>query len=126
MQVQIPLNFKIGAASSAWQTEGWEVKKENQDSYLDAWYKNETFVWHNGVGPDVATKFMTEYPKDIAAVKTIGIQCYRTSINWSRFFVDHEHLIVDEDYAQHIDDVINSLIDAGIEPMLCLEHYEVP
>ena len=35
-------------------------------------------------------------------------------------------MIIDEEYAAHIDAVINALIAAGVEPMLCLEHYDLP
>lgn len=126
MKLTIPENFVIGAASSAWQTEGWKGKKDNQDSFLDLWFKNETFVWHDGYGPDVATNFMENYQQDIDLMKEIHLTHYRTSINWARFFTDHEKLIVDEDYAAHIDAVVDSLIAADVEPMLCLEHYEVP
>lgn len=126
MKLSIPENFILGAASSAWQTEGWKGKKEGQDSYLDEWYKKEKFVWHNGYGPAVATNFMEKYQEDIDLMKEIGLTHYRTSINWARFFVDHDKLIVDEQYATHIDSVINALIVAGVEPMLCLEHYESP
>lgn len=24
-------------------------EKEGQDSFIDSWYKNEHFVWHNGM-----------------------------------------------------------------------------
>ncbi|MFV0557470.1 MAG: glycoside hydrolase family 1 protein [Enterococcus sp.] len=126
MNIKIPENFILGAASSAWQTEGWQGKKEGQDSFLDSWYKNEKFVWHNGYGPAVATNFMEKYPEDVALMKEIHLTHYRTSINWARFFTDYENLVVDEDYAQHIDDVVDALLVAGVEPMLCLEHYEVP
>lgn len=126
MSTKIPQNFILGAAASAWQTEGWSGKKEGQDSYLDVWYKEETFVWHEGYGPAVATDFMNQYKTDVALMKDIGLTHYRTSINWSRYFTDYENLIVDEEYAQHIDDVINELVEAGVEPMICLEHYELP
>ncbi|MHC5228078.1 glycoside hydrolase family 1 protein [Enterococcus sp. LJL99] len=126
MKISIPKNFIIGAASSAWQTEGWKGKKEGQDSFIDSWYKNERFVWHDGFGPAVATNFMENYSEDIKLMKEIKLTHYRTSINWARFFTDYENLIVDEEYAQHIDDVVDGLIAAGVEPMLCLEHYEVP
>lgn len=122
----IPDNFIIGAASSAWQTEGWKGKKEGQDSYLDTWYKNERHVWHEGYGPGVATNFYERYGEDVAYMKEIGLTHYRTSINWARFFTDYETLEVDEEYAQHIDDVIDALLEAGVEPILCLEHYELP
>ncbi|MCI1891594.1 MAG: glycoside hydrolase family 1 protein [Schleiferilactobacillus harbinensis] len=124
--MQIPEGFMLGAASSAWQTEGWHGKKAGQDSYLDDWFKHEYFVWHAGKGPDVATDFMTRYSEDVALMKEIGLSHYRTSINWSRFFTDYENLVVDEDYADHVNNVINALISANVEPMIAIEHYEVP
>lgn len=126
MKLRIPNNFILGAASSAWQTEGWKGKKEGQDSFLDSWYNEENFVWHDGYGPAVATDFMEKYPSDIEMMKKIKLTHYRTSINWARFFTDYENLVVDEDYVAHINQVIDGLIVAGVEPMLCLEHYEVP
>ena len=126
MEISIPKDFIIGAAASAWQTEGWKGKKAGQDSFIDSWYKNERFVWHEGYGPAVATNFMENYEKDIALMKEIHLTHYRTSINWSRFFTDYEKLIVDEEYAAHIDEIIDRQIEAGVEPMICLEHYEVP
>ena len=39
MKRTIPKDFILGAAASAWQTEGWSGKKAGQDSYLDAWYQ---------------------------------------------------------------------------------------
>lgn len=122
----IPQDFIIGAASSAWQTEGWKGKKEGQDSYLDTWYKNERHVWHEGYGPGVATNFYERYQEDIDLMKEVGLTHFRTSINWARFFTDYETLEVDEDYAGYVDRVIDALIAAGVEPMLCLEHYELP
>ena len=59
-------------------------------------------------------------------MQEVHLTHYRTSINWARFFTDHEQLIVDEDYAAHIDQLIDQLLAAGVEPMLCLEHYELP
>lgn len=126
MKINIPRQFILGAASSAWQTEGWKGKKEGQDSFIDSWYKNENFVWHNGYGPAVATNFMENYQQDVELMKQIHLTHYRTSINWARFFTDYERCIVDEEYAAHIDRVVDALIEAGVEPMLCLEHYEVP
>lgn len=126
MEIEIPKNFILGAAASAWQTEGWNGKKDGQDSFLDCWFKNEHFVWHNGLGPDIATNFIEKYNEDINLMREISLTHYRTSINWARFFTDYENFIVDEEYAGHIDNVIDSLIESGIAPMLCLEHYEVP
>ncbi|MDQ0973375.1 beta-glucosidase/6-phospho-beta-glucosidase/beta-galactosidase [Neobacillus niacini] len=124
--MKIPRNFILGAAASAWQTEGWAGKKTKQDSYLDLWYKNNKHVWHNGYGPAIATDFYHRFKEDIVLMKEIGLTHYRTSINWSRFLLDYESVIVDEEYADYTDQVINELLKNGIEPMICLEHYELP
>lgn len=126
LKIKVPEDFILGAAVSAWQTEGWTDKKDFQDSYLDSWYKNNKNVWHNGFGPTVATDFYNRYKEDIGYMKEIGLTHFRTSINWSRFLIDYENAVVDETYAAYIDNVINELIESGIEPMICLEHYELP
>ncbi|WP_410013665.1 glycoside hydrolase family 1 protein [Sodalis sp. C49] len=126
VSIAIPADFILGAAASAWQTEGWSGKKPGQDSYLDLWYQQDRHVWHNGYGPAVATDFIHRYAEDVALMKQAGLTHYRTSINWSRFLVDHEQVIVDEDYAAYIDNFLDEMIRQGIEPMICLEHYELP
>lgn len=125
-QITIPNDFILGAAASAWQTEGWSGKKAGQDSWLDLWYKNDRHVWHNGYGPAVATDFINRYREDVALMKQAGLTHYRTSINWSRFLTDYENATVDEEYAAYYDALFDEMHRQGIEPMICLEHYELP
>ncbi|MDR2265817.1 MAG: glycoside hydrolase family 1 protein [Enterobacter asburiae] len=125
-QITIPNDFILGAAASAWQTEGWSGKKAGQDSWLDLWYKNDRHVWHNGYGPAVATDFINRYREDVALMKQAGLTHYRTSINWSRFLTDYENATVDEEYAAYYDALFDEMHFQGIEPMICLEHYELP
>lgn len=122
----IPPDFILGAASSAWQTEGWSGKKPGQDSWLDLWYQNDRHVWHDGYGPAGATDLINRYEEDVALMKQAGLTHYRTSINWSRFFTDYEKGIVDEEYAAYYDRFLDAIRAAGVEPMICLEHYELP
>ena len=104
-----------------------ERKKRRTGSFIDSWYKNEHFVWHNGYGPAVATNFMEQYQQDVDLMKSIHLTHYRTSINWGLVFSLITRIcIADEEYAQHISEMIDSLIEADVEPMICLEHYEVP
>ncbi|WP_312544332.1 glycoside hydrolase family 1 protein [Pantoea eucalypti] len=124
--VHIPENFILGAAASAWQTEGWSGKKPGQDSWPDAWYQQDRHVWHNGYGPAVATDFINRFSEDVALMKASGLTHYRTSINWSRFLIDYETATVDEEYAAYYDRLIDEMQRQGIELMLCLEHYELP
>lgn len=122
----IPADFILGAAASAWQTEGWSGKKEGQDSWPDLWYKNDRHVWHNGYGPAVATDFINRFREDVQLMKQAGLTHYRTSINWSRFLTDYENGTVDEEYAAYYDQLFDEMRANGIEPMICLEHYELP
>lgn len=122
----IPGDFILGAAASAWQTEGWSGKKAGQDSWIDLWYKNDRQVWHNGYGPAVATDFINRFREDVALMKQAGLTHYRTSINWSRFLTDYENATVDEEYAAYYDVLFAEMHRQGIEPMICLEHYELP
>ncbi|MCD4558269.1 glycoside hydrolase family 1 protein [Lelliottia nimipressuralis] len=124
--ISIPQDFILGAAASAWQTEGWSGKKEGQDSWIDLWYKNDRHVWHNGYGPAVATDFINRFREDVALMKQAGLTHYRTSINWSRFLTDYENVTVDEEYAAYYDALFDEMHLQGIEPMICLEHYELP
>lgn len=124
--VKLPEGFFLGAAASAWQTEGWTDKKEHQDSYIDLWYKENKNVWHNGYGPTIATDYYRRYQEDIGYMQEIGMDCYRTSLNWSRFLSDYENIVIDETYASYYDKMLDELIARGIEPMVCLEHYEIP
>ncbi|HBZ7628069.1 TPA: glycoside hydrolase family 1 protein, partial [Klebsiella pneumoniae] len=126
VKMAIPRDFILGAAASAWQTEGWSGKQEGQDSWPDLWYKNDRHVWHNGYGPAVATDFINRFREDVQLMKLAGLTHYRTSINWSRFLTDYENVTVDEAYATYYDQLFDELLANGIEPMICLEHYELP
>jgi len=123
---QIPQNFYMGASASAWQTEGWAGKGEGRDSWADAFYKAVPSRWHNGIGTIVATDFYNRYREDIGLMKTLGLTAHRTSIQWPRFMLDPIKGIVDEEAVKFYEDVIDAQIEAGVEPMICLEHWEIP
>ncbi|WP_238883472.1 glycoside hydrolase family 1 protein [Clostridium sp. YIM B02551] len=123
---ELPKDFFVGAAVSAWQTEGWSGKKDGQDSYMDLWYKSTPELWHDGYGPTIATDFYNRYKEDVQLMKKVGLQSFRTSIDWSRFIINYETVEVNEEAAEYYDNLIDELIANGIEPMICLEHYELP
>lgn len=126
IKYQIPENFLIGASAAAWQTEGWTGKKEGQDSLLDAAYKFSPERWHNGYGPAVATDFYNRYKEDCALMKDLGLKAFRTSIDWSRFIKNYETGEVAEEAAAYYSSLVDELIAKGIEPVICLEHWELP
>ncbi|MFV0382131.1 MAG: glycoside hydrolase family 1 protein [Breznakia sp.] len=123
---KLPPNFEFGSSSSAWQTEGWAGKKEDQTHFVDMMYKVAPERWHNNIGPKVATDFYHRYEEDIKLMKEIGITIYRTSIDWSRFICNYETNEIDPAGLEFYTRVIDCMIEHGIEPMICLEHWELP
>lgn len=123
---QIPDTFLIGASAAAWQTEGWTGKKTGQDSLIDAAYKFSPERWYKGYGPTVATDFYNRYKEDCALMKELGLKAFRTSLDWSRFIKNYETGEIDDEAAAFYSSLVNELIAKGIEPLICLEHWELP
>jgi 6-phospho-beta-glucosidase len=126
MKYFLTKNFMMGASAAAWQTEGWEGKKPGQESLIDAAYKVNPDRWYKGYGPTIATDFYHRYKEDCKLMKEMGLKAYRTSIDWSRFIKNYETGEVNEDAAAFYDDVVDELIKNGVEPIICLEHWELP
>lgn len=126
MLYTFPDDFKIGATGAAWQMEGETGKKPHQHHFPHLMYNAHPERWHNGVGPTIASDFYRNYKEDVKLFREVGIRQYRFNIDWSRFIADYETGEVDEDGAAYYDDVVNRLIAEGIEPVLCLEHWELP
>lgn len=126
VKYKLPEGFKFGSSASAFQTEGWTGKKPHQENYVDMMYKDAPERWYQGIGTTIATDFYNRYEEDIKLMKELGIQVYRTSIDWSRFITDYETNEIDQDALEFYTKVIDCMLENGIEPMICLEHWEVP
>lgn len=123
---KLPEGFKFGSSASAFQTEGRTGKKAHQENYVDMMYKDAPERWYQGIGPTIATDFYNRYEEDIHLMKELGIQVYRTSIDWSRMITNYETNEIDSEAFEYYTKMIDCLIENGIQPMLCLEHWEVP
>lgn len=67
------------------------------------------------------------YKQDIARMAAAGVQSYTFTISWSRilpFAVPGSP--VNQQGIDHYDDLINTLLEYGITPMVTLNHYDSP
>lgn len=87
-KLTFPDGFWWGAASSGPQTEGWYGKRH--ENVMDKWYRVARNDFFNGVGPDVASDFCHRYPEDFKLFREIGMNSFRTSIQWTRLIKDLE------------------------------------
>ncbi len=126
MEYSLPKGFELGATGAAWQMEGEFDKDENHNHFPHLMYNAYPERWHNGLGPTKASDFYNRYKEDIKLFKKVGLKQYRFNIDWSRFIEDFETGKVNEKAYKFYDDVVNRLIEEGIEPIICLEHWELP
>jgi beta-glucosidase len=122
--LRFPDGFLWGSATASHQVDGGN---DNNN-----WYRWEHSVdeqgrprVHNGDRSGSAVEHWERYPEDIRRMRDdLGLRSYRFSIEWSR--VEPRPGEFDPEAIAHYHDVIETLIDAGIEPMITLHHFTNP
>lgn len=117
-------NFIYGVATSSYQIEG----SPNADGAgLSNWTvfshkPGKVFEGHTG---DIACDHYRRWEEDIALMKKLGVQSYRYSLSWSRIF-PNDSGIPNLAGIRHYQNFTKALVDAGIEPMITLYHWDLP
>lgn len=119
-----PENFWWGSATSGPQAEGTFNKPHK--SVFDYWYEVEPEAFFDRVGPEVTSNFYNSYKEDLAMLKEIGLNSFRTSIQWTRLIKDLETGEPDEDGIRFYNDVIDTTIKNGMIPVMNLHHFDLP
>ena len=123
-KIQFPKDFWWGAATSGPQSEGWYGKRH--ENVMDYWYRVQRNDFFNGVGPDVASDFYHKYKDDFAMCRQIGMNSFRTSIQWTRLIKDLETGEPDPEGVQFYKDVIAEAKKNGIILVMNLHHFDMP
>jgi beta-glucosidase len=74
---------------------------------------------------DVACDHYHRYPEDIALMRRLGVRAYRFSVAWSRVLPQGRGAANEAGLAFY-DRLVDALLEAGIEPWLCLYHFDLP
>jgi beta-glucosidase len=119
-----PAGFRWGASTSAYQIEGAAAEDGRGPSIWDirSRIKGKTA---NGDTGDVAADHYHRYREDIALMRDAGMQVYRFSTAWPRI-LPHGRGAVNPRGLDFYDRVIDATLEAGIEPWLCLYHWDLP
>ena len=119
-----PSDFWWGVASAAYQVEGAAKDEGRGPSVWDVLTHRATnFIVGNATG-DVGDNQYYLYKQDIARIAAIGIKTYSFSISWSRVLPFGKGR-VNEQALAHYDDVINTCIEYGVQPVVTLFHVSV-
>ncbi|MGN1183220.1 MAG: glycoside hydrolase family 1 protein [Faecalibacillus sp.] len=141
--MSFPKNFLWGGAVAANQCEGeWltdgkqpnvtdvmigigskypDIKwNEDKKKYEMALQENKAYLSHDGID------FYHRYKEDLALMKGMGFNCFRTSIAWGRIFPNGDELEPNEAGLKFYDDLIDEMLRLGMEPVITMSHYETP
>ncbi len=119
-----PENFLWGAATAAYQVEG-AVTEDGRGASIWDTFSHTPGKTDNGDSGDIACDMYHRYPSDIALMQGLGIAGYRLSISWSRLFPNGDEVREERGFAFY-DNLINTLISAGITPYITLYHWDLP
>lgn len=70
--------------------------------------------------------FYHTYKEDLALLKEMGFETFRTSISWSRIFPNGDETEPNEAGLAFYDELIDEIIRLGMEPIITMSHYDIP
>ncbi|WP_461225441.1 glycoside hydrolase family 1 protein [Lacticaseibacillus suihuaensis] len=117
---ELPKGFLWGNSVSSMQTEGaW-----NEDGKGPSVYDIRPSSEHQSDWK-VATDSYHRYREYFDYMKDLGMTCYRFQISWSRVCPDGDGDFNEAGIAFY-DRFIDDLLARGIQPMVCLYHFDMP
>ncbi|KFB38783.1 hypothetical protein ZHAS_00006283 [Anopheles sinensis] len=119
-------DFLFGAATAAYQIEGAWNESGRGPSVWDTLTHNHPELVVDGATGDRAADSYHLYQHDIEALGTLGFDFYRFSISWSRLLPNGDPSSLNQAAVSYYNDLIDSLMAIGIEPVVTMLHYDVP
>ena len=120
-KTSFPDDFLWGAASSAPQIEGGFDEGGRTPSI---WDEAPAKRIKNGENCRVSCDHYHRWREDVVIMKKMELKAYRFSISWSR--VIPEEGKVNEEGLKFYSDLVDALIEAGIEPVVTIYHWDMP
>lgn len=117
-------NFLWGSASAAYQVEGGATEGGKGVSNWDIFVRIENKTFKSTTG-DIAVDHYHRYEEDIKLMAEMSLKTYRFSISWTRIIPDGNGEISQEGL-EFYDNIINSCLKYGIEPMVTIYHWDLP
>jgi len=117
-------NFTWGVSTSSFQIEGAAHTDGRGDSIWDSYCRVPGKV-KNGDTGEVACDHYRRYREDVALMRDLGVDAYRFSISWPRV-LPRGRGAANEAGLAFYDRLIDALLAAGIEPWICLYHWDLP
>jgi beta-glucosidase len=116
-------DFIWGVSTSSFQIEGATREDGRGLGVWDTYCQTGRIANHDP--GDVACDHYHRYMEDIGLMQRLGIQAYRFSVAWPRVLPQGRGTPNELGLAFY-DRLIDAILAAGIEPWLCLYHWDMP
>jgi beta-glucosidase len=129
MDVTFPNDFMWGASTAAYQIEGAANEDGKGVSIWDTFSHKHNSEGHSKVKNndtgDVACNHYHLYKHDVALMKNLGLNAYRFSTAWPRFFPEGKGKpnLKGRDFYNRL---VDELLANDLEPWLCFYHWDLP
>ncbi len=117
-------DFLWGASTAAFQIEGAAAEDGRTPSIWDRFSHTPGKVLNGDTG-DVACDHYHRYPEDVALLADLGVGAYRFSVSWSRVLPQGTGA-PNAAGLDFYDRLVDAVLAAGVEPWLCLHHWDLP
>lgn len=118
----LPADFRIGAATAAYQIEGAHDRDGRAPSIWDDFVRRPGKIADGSSGA-TATGHYDRLEEDLDLMAALGLEVYRFSISWSRVMPEGRP---NPAGLAFYDRLIDGLIARGISPMPTLFHWDMP
>ena len=122
--MKFPDDFLWGTATASYQVEGSPLADGAGPSIWHRFVRRPGMVLNGDTG-DVACDQYRRYRDDIRLMRELGLKAYRFSVSWSRIFPEGKGRL-NQAGLDHYERLTDALLEAGIEPLCTLYHWDLP
>ena len=122
--MSFPAEFVWGAAAASFQIEGTSPDCPRGESVWDSFcaMPGKVYEGHDGKR---ACMHIEKWREDVDLMRDLGLKAYRLSISWPRILPDGTGDVNEAGLAFY-DQLIDRLLESGIEPYITLFHWDLP
>jgi len=121
---RFPDDFLWGVSTASYQIEG-AVREDGRGTSIWDTFSHTPGRVANGDTGDVACDHYHRYREDIALMAELGVDAYRFSTAWPRIQPSGRGA-PNGPGLDFYERLVDGLLDAGIQPWLCLYHWDLP